>query len=180
MPREGDLDAQTIAVTYGYSRDHRDDLKQWMLALVTTGEGVPQFLKPLDGNASDKTVLPQVIVELTRQLQASGEAAGLYVADSGLYSEANMCALNAVGVQWVSRVPRPPAWLRCWCVRIRWPAGNRARTASCPGGAGPSSCPRARSAGWWCAHGRANNGPGRPSSGRPHASGHSGRNAGGT
>src|SRR5260221_13667015 len=54
---EGDLDAQTIAVTYGYSRDHREDLKQWMLALVTSGEGIPQFLQPLDGNASDKTTL---------------------------------------------------------------------------------------------------------------------------
>ena len=28
------LDAQTIAVTYGYSRDHREDLKQWMLSLA--------------------------------------------------------------------------------------------------------------------------------------------------
>lgn len=26
-PAEGDLDAQTVAVTYGYSRDHRADLK---------------------------------------------------------------------------------------------------------------------------------------------------------
>src|SRR5260221_10437802 len=33
-----------IEVTYGYSRDHREDLKQWMLALVTSGEGIPQFL----------------------------------------------------------------------------------------------------------------------------------------
>jgi hypothetical protein len=29
----------SIAITYGYSRDHRADLKQWMLALVTTHEG---------------------------------------------------------------------------------------------------------------------------------------------
>src|SRR5262245_40221658 len=86
-PVEGDLDAQTIAVTYGYSRDHREDLKQWMLALVTSGEGIPQFLQPLDGNASDKTTLPQVVLELTRQLHASGETAGVYVADSGLYCE---------------------------------------------------------------------------------------------
>jgi transposase len=27
-----DLEAHTLAVTYGYSRDHRADLKQWMLA----------------------------------------------------------------------------------------------------------------------------------------------------
>jgi transposase len=104
-PVEGDLDAQTIAVTYGYSRDHREDLKQWMLALVTSGEGIPQFLPPLDGNASDKVVLPQVILELTRQLRAGGETTGVYAADSGLYSEANMRALNDAKVAWVIRVP---------------------------------------------------------------------------
>jgi transposase len=34
-----DLDAHTLAVTNGYSRDHRADLKQWMLALATTRAG---------------------------------------------------------------------------------------------------------------------------------------------
>jgi transposase len=29
---ESDLDAHTLAVTYGYSRDHRADRTQWMLA----------------------------------------------------------------------------------------------------------------------------------------------------
>jgi transposase len=104
-PVEGDLDAQTIAVTYGYSRDHRDDLKQWVLALVTSEDGVPHFLKPLDGHASDKVSLPQVVLELTHQLASSGESAGVYVADSGLYSEANMRALGEAGVTWISRVP---------------------------------------------------------------------------
>lgn len=37
-------DSQTIAGTYGYSRDHHADLKQWMLALATTRQGdVPLF-----------------------------------------------------------------------------------------------------------------------------------------
>ena len=58
-----------IEVTYGYSRDHREDLKQWMLALVTSGEGVPQFLQPLDGNASDKRALLEAVQALTQQLQ---------------------------------------------------------------------------------------------------------------
>ena len=105
LPAEEDLDAQTIAVTYGYSRDHREDLKQWMLGLVSTEEGIPLWLTPLDGNASDKASLLQLVLELTRQLRASGEIAGVYVADSGLYSEANMGALNAADVAWVSRVP---------------------------------------------------------------------------
>jgi transposase len=104
-PDEGELDAHTIAVTYGYSRDHREDLKQWMLALITSGEWVPHFLKALNGNASDKVSLPQVVGDLTRQLRESGETAGVYVADSGLYSEANLRTLNAAEVAWVSRVP---------------------------------------------------------------------------
>jgi transposase len=29
-------EASMITITYGYSRDHREDLKQWMLALATT------------------------------------------------------------------------------------------------------------------------------------------------
>ncbi len=94
-----------IEVTYGYSRDHRADLKQWMLALVTSGEGVPQFLQPLDGNASDKRALLEAVQALTQQLQESGETASVYVADSGLYSAENMTQLNAAGVRWVSRVP---------------------------------------------------------------------------
>jgi transposase len=132
QPVEGDVDAQTIAVTYGYSRDHRADLKQWMLALVTSSEGIPQFLHPLDGNASDKVSLLQAVMELTRQLQASGETAGVYVADSGLYSEANMRALTAAEVAWVSRVPEtssaaqalvreePPAWQQSEDEQLSW------------------------------------------------------------
>ena len=65
-PEDGDLDAHAIAVTYGYSRDHREDLKQWMLALVTSQDGVPQFLQPLDGNASEKVALPHAVMQLTR------------------------------------------------------------------------------------------------------------------
>src|SRR5215472_2150620 len=43
---EGD-DATVIAITYGYSRDHRQDLKQWMLALATTHDGdIPLFMQP--------------------------------------------------------------------------------------------------------------------------------------
>jgi len=94
-----------IQVTYGYSRDHREDLKQWMVALISSGEGVPQFLQPLDGNASDKRSLLEAVTTLTQQLKMSGEAAGVYVADSGIYSTENMTILNEAGVPWASRVP---------------------------------------------------------------------------
>jgi transposase len=113
-----DLDAQVIAITYGYSRDRRADLKQWMLALATTCEGdVPLFLRPLAGNSSDQVSLVATVEALAEQLRALPDgttdvpttadvpARPLFVADGGLYSEASLARLNAAGIAWVSRVP---------------------------------------------------------------------------
>jgi transposase len=114
----GNLDAQVIAITYGYSRDRRADLKQWMLALATMREGdVPLFMRPLDGNRSDQGSLLAAVEALAEQLRSddatgAGEGAPaveadqpLFVADGGLYSEATISRLNAAGIAWVSRVP---------------------------------------------------------------------------
>lgn len=101
-----DLDAHTLAVTYGYSRDHRADLKQWMLALATTRTGdVPLFCQALDGNASDKVSLVAAVEALAEQLRADATDAPIFVADSGLYSAENSARLSAAGVRWISRVP---------------------------------------------------------------------------
>src|SRR5260370_2536568 len=63
-------DPVPIAITYGYSRDHREDLKQWMLALATTHDGaVPLFLRPLDGNSSDPQHLTAAAKEVMTQLR---------------------------------------------------------------------------------------------------------------
>jgi transposase len=104
---ESDLDAHTLAVTYGYSRDHRADLKQWMLALATTRQGdIPLFCQALDGNASDKASLVAAVEALAAQLRAADAAEEpLFVADSGLYSAENVARLSTAGVRWISRVP---------------------------------------------------------------------------
>src|SRR5271165_2948969 len=102
---EEEEDAQVVAVTYGYSRDHREDLKQWMLALATTEEAIPVFLRPLDGNASDQRELAQTIESLVTHLREAGEEGGIYVADGGVYSAANMRHFAQSGVRWISRVP---------------------------------------------------------------------------
>jgi len=99
-------DATTMAITYGYSKDHRADLKQWMLALATTQEGdVPIFMQPLNGNSSDKVSLPSAIQALHAQLQEPNEPERLFVADSGVYSTATMKQFAQVGLEWASRVP---------------------------------------------------------------------------
>jgi transposase len=68
--REEQTEAEpaVIAITYGYSRDHREDLKQCMLALATTHDGdIPLFLRPLDGNSSDKVSLLMTVTALQDQ-----------------------------------------------------------------------------------------------------------------
>jgi transposase len=70
QPEQGDLDASVIAITYGYSRDHRADLKQWMLALGTTQDGdIPVFLRPLDGNSSDQRTRARTLGDCTHPLR---------------------------------------------------------------------------------------------------------------
>lgn len=94
-----------IAITYGYSRDHREDLKQWMLALATTHEGdVPLYLQPLDGNSSDKVSLINAVTTIQEQMRQAQSEPSVYVADNGIYSEPNMQQLNAAGIKWISRV----------------------------------------------------------------------------
>jgi transposase len=76
-----------------------------MLARASTHDGdIPLFLRPLDGNSSDKANLLAAVTALQDQLRAAdGEPSG-YVAANGIYSEANMRQLNEAGVKWVSRV----------------------------------------------------------------------------
>jgi transposase len=104
-PEEEEEDAHTVAVSYGYSRDHRADLKQWMLVLATTRQGdVPLYLQALDGTSSDKVSVVAMVETLSAQLHADEETP-LFVADSGMYSAQNMLWLGRAGVRWISRVP---------------------------------------------------------------------------
>jgi transposase len=98
-----------LAITYGYSRDHREDLKQWMLALATTHDGdIPIFLRPLGGNSSDKEHLSAAVKEVMTQLREhlpEEHEQRIAVFDSGGYSQANMKSYNEAKIWWISRVP---------------------------------------------------------------------------
>ncbi len=73
-----------ISITYGYSRDKRPDLKQFMLDLIVSGDGdIPLFLRTGDGNESDKAVFGKILVDFKKQVDFES----IYVADSALYSQ---------------------------------------------------------------------------------------------
>jgi transposase len=58
-----------IQITYGYSRDHRPDLKQFILDLICSGDGdVPLFLRVASGNESDNSIFASICQEFKKQL----------------------------------------------------------------------------------------------------------------
>ena len=76
------------AITTGYSKDHRPDLKQLRVILTTEAEGgVPVQFRVADGNTNDSTTH----IETWNALRAlAGRADFLYVADSKLCSRDNL------------------------------------------------------------------------------------------
>ena len=66
---------------------------------------MPLFLRPLNGNSSDKVTLASAVEALHEQLRTPESEPGFFVADSGIYSEANMRRFNEAKIRWISRVP---------------------------------------------------------------------------
>jgi transposase len=83
-------------VTYGYSKDKRPDLKQFVLSTLCVDRAVPIWGKLDDGNASDKTLNTTLLSELARLLADYGVQPGayIYIADAALVTEDNLAALR--------------------------------------------------------------------------------------
>lgn len=75
----------------GYSRDHRPDCLQVVIALVITPEGFPLAYEVMDGNTSDKTTLRGF---LKRIEDAYGKARRVWVMDRGVPTEALLAEMR--------------------------------------------------------------------------------------
>jgi transposase len=96
-------DQQAIAITHGYSKDHRPDLKQAVLELMVSQDGgVPLVSKTWDGNASDSQVFQDRAKALLSTFKHSPTPRYL-VADSKLYNDENAKQLAQLG--WITRIP---------------------------------------------------------------------------
>lgn len=97
---EHESEMKTIELKHGSSRDHRPDLKQFIVDMICTGDGdVPLFLKIDSGNIDDKSVF----VEGLKEFKNSWKFEGVNVADSALYTKDNIIAMR--GMKWITRVP---------------------------------------------------------------------------
>jgi transposase len=115
------------AITYGFSKDHRPDLKQLLFILTASDDGgIPVQFRCAHGNTNDSTTH----IETWEALRsAAGAADFLYVADSKLCSYDNMMHIAGHGGRFVTVMPRtrkedewfrkriqthPIAWERVW------------------------------------------------------------------
>jgi transposase len=98
-----DSDEHAISVTYGYSKDHRPDLKQAVLELMVSQDGgVPFMSKSWDGNTSDNAIFKERSAALLHEFAASPGPRYL-IADSKLYTQKN--ASNLAQLPFITRIP---------------------------------------------------------------------------
>jgi len=96
-------DQQAIAITHGYSKDHRPDLKQAVLELMVAQDGgVPLVSQSWDGNAADSQIFQDRAQALFSTFEPSPTPRYL-VADSKLYSEDHAQHLAKLG--FITRIP---------------------------------------------------------------------------
>ena len=80
---EGEME-QNPKAQRGYSRDHRPDCLQVVIALVITTDGFPLAYEVMDGNTSDRTTLRQFLTHIENTY---GRAKRVWVMDRGIPTE---------------------------------------------------------------------------------------------
>ncbi len=90
---------------HGYSRDHRPDCVQVLIALVVTPEGLPLAYEVLAGNTADNTTLKGFLDNIERQY---GKARRLWLMDRGIPTEEVLAEMrqSAPPVQYLVGTPK--------------------------------------------------------------------------
>jgi hypothetical protein len=90
---EGEAE-ETPKAKRGYSRDHRPDCLQVVLALVITPEGLPLAYEVMDGNTSDRTTLRGFLEQVEK---IHGKARRVWLMDRGIPTEEVLGEMRAAG-----------------------------------------------------------------------------------
>jgi len=98
---------QPFVITFGFSKDHRPDLKQLVHSLLCVDAGIPIYSQCESGNLSDKVVNRNLIPTMVERMAELGQDNFLYVADSALITPDNLALMDdwKSGFRFVSRLP---------------------------------------------------------------------------
>src|SRR5216683_1128651 len=87
----------------GYSRDHRSDCEQMVIALIVNSEGFPFSYETFDGNRADVSTMETILRMVERKY---GKARRIWVMDRGIVSEENLQAIRKRCWQYLVGTPR--------------------------------------------------------------------------
>ncbi len=90
-------------VRRGYSRDHRPDCEQLVIALIVNHEGFPFSYETFDGNRADVSTMETILRMVERKY---GKARRIWVFDRGIVSEENLQAIRKREGQYLVGTPR--------------------------------------------------------------------------
>src|SRR6202165_2091923 len=90
-------------VSRGYSRDHRPDCEQLVIALIVNHEGFPFSYETFDGNRTDVSTMETILRMVERKY---GKARRIWVFDRGIVSEENLAAIRKREAQYLTGTPR--------------------------------------------------------------------------
>jgi transposase len=87
----------------GYSRDHRPDCEQLVIALIVNNEGFPFSYETFDGNRTDVSTMETILRMVERKY---GKGRRIWVFDRGIVSEENLAAIRKRDGQYLTGTPR--------------------------------------------------------------------------
>jgi transposase len=87
----------------GYSRDHRPDCEQMVIALIVNSEGFPFSYETFNGNRADVSTMETILRMVERKY---GKARRIWVMDRGIVSEENLAAIRKRGGEYLVGTPR--------------------------------------------------------------------------
>src|SRR6202167_3721262 len=90
-------------VRRGYSRDHRPDCEQLVIALIVNNEGFPFSYENFDGNRVDVSTMETILRMVERKY---GKARRIWVFDRGIVSEENLAAIRKRDGHYLTGTPR--------------------------------------------------------------------------
>ncbi len=102
---------KAINLTYGYSKDHRPDLKQFIFSLICAEKNIPIYCKAEDGNASDKTINKNIILKIAGYMAKYRVNIDnfIFIGDSALITSENLEIMGGLNqeekIEFISRMP---------------------------------------------------------------------------
>lgn len=95
-----------IQLVRGYSRDHRPELNQVVLNLITENQaGIPVYMQAASGNINDNEGFKNIVKQHVKSLKAA-HGNRYFIADAALYTAETIQSLNEQEQLFISRAPQ--------------------------------------------------------------------------